>query len=205
MLQSSSDSEDQDFENNEIYKRNLRRFFSDLRQQAHHIYALLDGAPKSVFWIVLDNDDLASPEQAFALKEFYANLSKFHDNKDTFRVYFKAYFFRDEWDVCVPGWELMDNAFTGDEQFEICDTNELSVAVLEKEWPHVLAYLCREAILSNKPFRLDDETPLQYGFTRQDISLLQEPVARFNAKIIDELREQYDKLAAIDCLHHTRQ
>lgn len=205
MLQSSSYVEDQDFENSEIFKRNLRRFFSDLREQTHHIYALLADAPKSAFRIVQDNEDSDAPEQAFTLKEFYANLSKFHDNKDTFRVYFKAYFFRDEWDACVPGWELMDNAFTGDEQFEIADMNELSVAVFEKEWLHLLAYLCREAILSNRPFRLDDETPLQYGFTRQDISLLQEPVARFNAKIINELREQYDKLAAIDCLHHTRQ
>lgn len=187
----------------EIYKRDLRRFFSDLRQQAHHIYALLAGAPKSIFWIVLDNDDLDAPEQSFTLKEFYANLGKFHDNKDTFRVYFKAYFFRDEWDACVPGWELMDNTFTGDEQFEICDTNELSVAVFEKEWPHLLAHLCRETILLNKPMQLNRENIKQYKFTYRDVKLLRDAVARCNERIVAELREQYDKLAAIACLHET--
>lgn len=201
MSQKTPDYSDDMF--GDIYKRDLRRFFSDLRQQAHHIYALLAGAPKSIFWIVLDNDDLDAPEQAFTLKEFYANLGKFHDNKDTFRVYFKAYFFREEWDACVPGWELMDNAFTGDEQFEICDTNELSVAVLEKEWPHVLAYLCREAILSNKPMRLNRENIKQYKFTYGDVKLLRDAVARCNERIVAELREQYDKLAAIACLHET--
>ena len=47
-----------DYFDDSIYKRDLRRFFVALREQAHPIYALLNGAPKSAFWIVLENDDL---------------------------------------------------------------------------------------------------------------------------------------------------
>lgn len=98
----------------------------------------------------------------------------------------------------------MDNAFTGEEQYEICGPEDLTVAEFEKEWPHMLANLCRDAILSNRPLEFYAETTRQYGFTRQDIALLQEPVARFNRLIIDQLRAQYDRLAAIDCLHRTK-
>lgn len=187
-----------------IYKRDLRRFFVDLRKQAHYIYALLEGAPKSVFRIVLDNDDLDTDEQRFTVQEFYANVAKFHHRKDTFRVYFKAYFFRDEWDECVPCWELMDNPFNGVDNFEVTNNGELTPADFEKEWPHLLAYLCRKQILANAPFKLDRETIKHYKFSYGDVKLLREPAARINERIIVELRAQYDRLAAIDCLHRTK-
>ena len=183
-----------------IYKRDLSRFFVELRKQAHHIYALLAGAPKSVFWIVLDEEDAFPNEKTFSIEEFQANCGKF-GAEDAFRVYFNAYFFRDEWDECFPCWELMDNPFNGVDKFEVTNKRELTPAEFESEWRRMFAYLCRDAILSNRPFRLDDETIRRYGFTPQDVALLQESVALFNARVIAELRAQYDKLAAIDCLH----
>lgn len=188
-------------ESGEIYKRDLRRFFDDLKQRAHHIYALLAGAPKSAFWIVLDRDDPHASELSFTIKEFYTALGRFRSGKDTFRVYFRAYFFRDERDACFPGWEVADPRFNGEEQFEICDTEELTAAEFEKEWPHLLAHLCREAILANAPMRLSRETIKRFGFSRADVDLLREPVAQCNWRAIAELREQYDRLAAIACLH----
>lgn len=196
--------EDRDFADYRIYERDLIRFFAALRRQAHHIYALLTGAPKSVFWIVLDDEDAFPDEKTFSPEEFQANVGKFGAG-DSFRVYFSIYYFREEWDECVPCWELMDNPFNGEDKFEVAGKRDLTVAEFESEWRHLFAYLCRDAILANKPFRLDDETIRQYGFTPQDVALLQEPLARFNAKIIDELRAQYDRLAAIDCLHGTEQ
>ena len=184
-----------------IYKRDLRRFFVDLRKQAHYIYALLEEAAKSVFWIVLENEDSDADEQIFTVKEFYANVAKFHHRKDTFRLYFKAYFFRDEWDECVDGWRFMDNPFNGIAKYEISDPGELSVDVFVKEWPHLFACLCRKQILANAPFRLDRETIKHYKFSYGDVRLLREPAARINKRIIAELRAQYDRLAAIDCLH----
>ena len=186
-----------------IYKRDLRRFFVDLRKQAHYIYALLEGAPKSVFWIVLENEDSDADEQTFTVKEFYANVAKFHHRKDPFRLYFEAYFFRDEWDECVDGWRFMDNPFNGKIKYEISDPGELSVDVFEKEWPHLFACLCRKQILANAPFRLERETIKHYKFSYGDVKLLREPAVRINKRIIAELRAQYERLAAIDCLHET--
>ena len=170
-----------------IYKRDLRRFFVDLRKQAHYIYALLEGAPKSVFWIVLENEDSDADEQTFTVKEFYANVAKFHHRKDTFRLYFEAYFFRDEWDECVDGWRFMDNPFNGKIKYEISDPGELSVDVFEKEWPHLFACLCRKQILANAPFRLERETIKHYKFSYGDVKLLREPAVRINKRIIAEL------------------
>lgn len=70
---------------------------------------------------------------------------------------------------CIPGWKLIDNAFTGEEQYEICGPEDLTVAEFEKEWPHMLANLCRDAILSNRPLGFDAET------TRQDIACCRNP------------------------------
>lgn len=193
--------DDFDFPDTCIYKRDLRRFFTALREQAHYIYALLGRAPKSAFWIVLENDDLECEEQTYSLQEFYANLAAFHDRKDTFRVYTKGYFFRDEWDAECPYWEAMDNPFNGELTDEINHAKELTVAEFKEAYLHFLAYLCRQLIYENNPLGFTRATISRYGFTREDVKLLREPVARINERIIAELRAQYDALAAIDCLH----
>lgn len=188
-----------------IYKRDLRRFFVELRKRAHHIYALLWGAPKSVFWIVQDNSEDDEDEPRFSVSEFYANVVKFHPSKVTFRVYFNAYFFRNEWDECVEFWESMDNPFNGETRCEIRDTGDLSVGAFEKEWPHLFARMCRQQILANAPFVLNRETVRRYKFSRKDVKLMRESVARCNGRIVAELREEYARLAAIDCLHEPKQ
>ena len=193
--------DDFDFPDTSIYKRDLRRFFVALREQAHPIYALLNGAPKTAFWIVLENDDPECEGQTYSLKEFYANLAAFHNRKGTFRVYFNAYFFREEWDKCLPCWDVMDNPFNGETGYEIRNKEELTVTEFKNEYLHLLAYLCRQQIYENNPLRFTRATISHYGFTREDVKFLREPVARINERIIAELRAQYDALAAIDCLH----
>lgn len=204
MLQPLPYPEDPNYETNEIHAGDLLRFFDQLRGQAHHLYALLAEAPESVFWIVQDDEEAFPDEKTFSMRDFQTHAGEF-GAEQTFRVYFRAYFFREEWDACVPCWELMDNPFDGEEKSEITNQSELTVPDFESEWLRIFAYICREAILSNAPFRLDADTVCRYGFTLQDIALLEEPLTRFNAKIIAELRAQYDMLAAIDCLHRPEQ
>ena len=52
----------------------------------------------------------------------------------------------------------------------------------------------------NAPFELTRETIKHYGFSREDVKLLRDCIASNNRRIIDELREEYERLKAIDCL-----
>ena len=70
----------------EIRKRDLRSFFTDLREQEHYMYAILTKSPQSVFCIVKDSDDWNEPETAYSIREFLAFLGSFHNKKDSFRT-----------------------------------------------------------------------------------------------------------------------
>ena len=120
--------------------------------------------------------------------------------RDSFRVNFNAYFFRNQWDKEIPEWELMDNPFNGEDRFCATSRKELTVEIFVTEYPHLLAYLCRRAVLENAPFELTRETIKHYGFSREDVKLLRDCIASNNRRIIDELREEYERLKAIDCL-----
>lgn len=97
-------------------------------------------------------------------------------------------------------WELMENPFNGEERFCATSRKELTVEIFVTEYPHLLAYLCRRAVLENAPFELTRETIKHYGFSREDVKLLRDCIASNNRRIIDELREEYERLKAIDCL-----
>lgn len=109
-------------------------------------------------------------------------------------------FFREQWATKFPEWELMENPFNGEERFCATSRKELTVEIFVTEYPHLLAYLCRRAVLENAPFELTRETIKHYGFSREDVKLLRDCIASNNRRIIDELREEYERLKAIDCL-----
>ena len=184
----------------DIRKSDIRQFFDDLKKTAHFVYATLYGAPKSVFWITLDDEESHPDEKTFSVAEFNDNYESFDSRIDSFRVNFNAYFFRNQWDEEIPEWELMDNPFNGEDRFCATIRKELTVEIFVKEYPYLLAYLCRQAILENTPFELTRETVKQYGFSREDVKLLRDCIASSNRRLIDELRGEYERLKAIDCL-----
>ena len=184
----------------DIRKSDIRQFFDDLKKTAHFVYATLYGAPKSVFWITLDDEESHPDEKTFSVAEFNDNYESFDSRIDSFRVNFNAYFFRNQWDEEIPEWELMDNPFNGEDRFCATSRKELTVEIFVKEYPYLLAYLCRQAILENTPFELTRETVKQYGFSREDVKLLRDCIASSNRRLIDEMRGEYERLKAIDCL-----
>lgn len=103
----------------DIRKSDIRQFFDDLKKKAHFVYAILCGAPKSVFWITLDDEESHPDEKTFSVAEFNDNYENFDSRIDSFRVNFNAYFFREQWATKFPEWELMENPFNGDECFFI--------------------------------------------------------------------------------------
>ena len=183
----------------DIRKSDIRQFFDDLKKKAHFVYAILCGAPKPVFWITLDDEESHPDEKTFSVAEFNDNYENFDSRIDSFRVNFNAYFFREQWATKFPEWELMENPFNGEERFCATSRKELTVEIFVTEYPHLLAYLCRRAVLENAPFELTRETIKHYGFSREDVKLLRDCIASNNRRIIDELREEYERLKAIDC------
>ena len=101
----------------DIRKSDIRQFFDDLKKKAHFVYAILCGAPKSVFWITLDDEESHPDEKTFSVAEFNDNYENFDSRIDSFRVNFNAYFFREQWATKFPEWELMENPFNGEERF----------------------------------------------------------------------------------------
>lgn len=76
---------------------------------------------------------------------------------------------------------------------------ELTVGSMEKWLPHILANICRTALLENTPFLLlNENVKAQYGFIRTDIEQLRDIVTRCNFRIVDELGDEYERLKSID-------
>ncbi|MBR2217458.1 MAG: hypothetical protein IJ850_03850, partial [Alistipes sp.] len=88
-----------------------------------------------------------------------------------------------------------------EDRFEAVSRDELSVEIFTGEFPHLLACICRQAILGNEPLEATPETAAQYGFSPEEMNALGAQIARCNRRIIAELREDYERLKAIDCLH----
>jgi len=180
----------------DIRKSDIRQFLDDLEKQAHTLYATVLALPESLFWIVQEDT-----EQTFSVAGFIENYENFDSCLDSFCVGFNVYFFRDEWDEIVSDRELTDNFYNGEDRFEAVSRNELSVEIFTGEFPHLLASICRQAILGNEPLEATPETAVQYGFSPEEMNALGAQIARCNWRIIAELREDYERLKAIDCLH----
>lgn len=187
-----------DLEEPLIYKYDLLKFLRTLRREARHIYSVLTGAPIDCVWIWEEEDDTEG-KRTFAVNDFLSQYNRFKSNRDRFCLCFKTYYFREEWSGNIPAWQLLDTTFNGEDIFSIDYKSELSIDTLSKELPHLLAHLCRRAILNNTPLLLTDKTTKkQYGFTRTDIEKLRDVIIRCNLWIVAELRAEYDKLGAID-------
>ena len=180
----------------DIRKSDIRQFLDDLEKQAHTLYATVLALPESLFWIVQEDT-----EQTFSVAGFIENYENFDSCLDSFCVGFNVYFFRDEWDEIVSDRELTDNLYNGEDRFEAVSRDELSVEIFTGEFPHLLASICRQAILGNEPLEATPETAVQYGFSPEEMNALGAQIARYNRRIIAELREDYERLKAIDCLH----
>ena len=180
----------------DIRKSDIRQFLDDLEKQAHTLYATVLALPESLFWIVQEDT-----EQTFSVAGFIENYENFDSCLDSFCVGFNVYFFRDEWDEIVSDRELTDNFYNGEDRFEAVSRDELSVEIFTGEFPHLLASICRQAILGNEPLEATPETAAQYGFSPEEMNALGAQSARCNRRIIAELREDYERRKTIDCLH----
>ena len=180
-------------EDEDIRKSDIRQFLDDLEKQAHPIYATVRALPESVIWIMQYDT-----ERKFSVAGFIENYDGFDSSRDTFRIGFNVYFFCDERDEEDPDREQTDNP--GEDRFEAETRDELTADIFTREFPHLLAYACRQAILKNAPLGATPETAAQFGFSPEDMETLGGLIAGCNRRVIAELYEDYERLRAIDCL-----
>lgn len=156
----------------DIRKSDIRQFFDDLKKKAHFVYAILCGAPKSVFWITLDDEESHPDEKTFSVAEFNDNYENFDSRIDSFRVNFNAYFFREQWATKFPEWELMENPFNGEERFCATSRQGADGRNFRNGISAFVGLPVPSAVLENAPFELTRETIKHYGFSREDVKLL---------------------------------
>lgn len=184
-----------------IYKSDLHVFLQKLKKEARHAYAVLTGAPVDYVWICKSESMDDSYEEKFSIKEFLEQYARFKPNRDQFEFCVKVYYFRDDLKYMTSLCSQIESMPVGEDTFTLDYKAELSVETITRELPNILAYICREAILANAPLLLVDESvKRQYGFKRPDIEKLRGIVIKCNQSIVKELRAEYDRLGAIDCV-----
>lgn len=192
-------------DNEVIYKYDLLKFLRRLRKESRHIYRVLAGAPLDYVWINKSEGGVLEGEETLSVDDFIARYGSFKAKRDEFRLCFKCYYLRCERYILDPDWRSRDTPITGEEIFSADYKGELASNVIAEEFPHLIAYMCREAILVNHPFMLMEESvKKQYGFVRPDVEKLRNVVNYYNQNIVEELREEYDRLGAIECVKDCR-
>lgn len=187
------------FDNELIYKHGLHQFLRTLKREARHIYAVLYGAPTDCVWINKNEGDFGSCEKQLSVKEFLAKYGEFNGHEDQFKLCFKVYYFQSDWGTYMPNWRQMNPPFSGTYIESLDYIEELTVETMAEFLPHILANICRNALLENTPFLLlNGNVKEQYGFVRTDIEKLREIVTRCNLRLVDDLAAEYECLKAID-------
>ena len=193
LLETDEDVKTEDDSPSLDYRRDIRSILTALYERAPYIYALFKAAPKTEFRIALTEDfsrgDL--PDETYTIPEFCARYGSFKPKGQIFLISFSVY-------------RKHGEVFCSPEGTALCeiDSEDLDMAVEEivSEFPNYMMCRCRKAILANEPLTIDEETIARHALTAEDAARLRRIVERCNTEIIAELRGQYERLAAIDCV-----
>ena len=183
LLETDEDVKTEDDSPSLDYRRDIRSILTALYERAPYVYALFKAAPKTEFRIALTEDfsrgDL--PDETYTIPEFCARYASFKPKGQIFLISFSVYCTEKEREET---YRKHGEVFCSPEGTALCeiDSEDLDTAV------------------ANEPLRVDDETIAHYALTAEDAARLRRIVRRCNTKIVAELRGQYERLAAIDCL-----
>ena len=155
-----------------IRKSNMYKFVKLLHAQAQSVFSLFVKSPKSAVWITMDRGTNETISMSFS--EFIASINRLPKYPACYGLYFRTYFFKDEPSV---------NAGL----FEVIYRESLNVESVKREFPHFLAYICREAILADKPFVLDDAAIRYYKPLHKYVHALQQQIQYCNKRVYAEL------------------
>ena len=174
-----------------IRKADLLAALADLRDGQPFIYAFLRQIPIEEFCILVD-DNARERTERVTVDRFCARYARYDPTDAFFVVRYHTYVYD------KPERKKREYPFTG-EEIGVC-LRRSDLSDLKDRFTDILRYQLRKAILANRPFRLTDEVCREYGFRAEECEQFRALVDRENRQLVEKLRGEYSRLAAIDCL-----
>lgn len=174
----------------DIYKHEMKQFLEEIRLKEHWLYALMHNAPQSSIVIIREGSErLDFGEMSVA--DFERQYDNFDPKEESFALCMRLYDFDDETEL--PDYEEHDDAPTLDMLF----MKELKIEKIIEEFPHILAHICRQAIMDGNPLTMDDATIEKYGFTTDDVKRLRSRITKTNDCLMKKFRKDSEWLKKI--------
>lgn len=149
---------------NYILKSNLWKFFKALRAQANLIYCLLAASPMRYAWISIHDKADSANQRRITIAQFVNSLKKIPATDKHYRLSIRLY---------DP---LTDRSST----YEATLLQELSVELMRKMFPSMIAFHCEEGARQGEPFELTPQMIGHYKFKTRYIEELQENINNYN-------------------------
>ncbi len=184
------------------FRREIRLILCALRDKAPYIYAFFRKASVEVFHIALD-EDFQSPDrfEKMSIERFCKKYKSFRPKDCIFSLNFMTYCTEKERKKEYKASSVLECSPDGLYLYSVEEVDpDAAVEEILGTFPHFMLYLCRKAILANKPLVIDAETIEHYGLSHDDAAVVRKLVNKCNKTIVSELRTHYETLAAIDCL-----
>lgn len=147
-----------------ILKSNMWKFFKALRAQANPIYCLLAASPMRYAWIAIHDKADSANQRRITIAQFVNSLKKIPATDKHYRLSIRLY---------DP---LTDRSST----YEATLLQELSVELMRKMLPSMIAFHCEEGARLGEPFELTPQIIEHYKFKMRYIEELQEIINNYN-------------------------
>ncbi len=154
-----------------IRKNNMWKFIKKLRAEYQPIFALFCRCPLSTVWI--DTNDGAL---RLSFSDFINEMSGLPNYPVTYRLHFKTYRFKGD----CSGVRVVSKEYR----------DELTLEAIDSDFPHLMAYICREAFIAGEPFEITSQNYKELGVLRKHRDWMQSMVKRCNEQIVEELRSE---------------
>lgn len=172
----------------------LKEKLSEIRSNAHYVYALMSGLPKENFYILRYFDHYKLEDgydnldaNTFSLQEFLAKCDTMHP-EDYFGITFKVHL------------DKVDTEFIEiyTDTISISHTPEFIIESLKNIVDEFLSSYCEWCLRANQPFSLTEQIIERFGFTDEDVKELWPRLEHFNTEAKKRIWDEYYNLVGLD-------
>lgn len=169
-------------QDNYILKSNLWKFFKTLRAQANPIYCLFVASPIAYAWVTIIDKMDSTIQKRISIAQFINTLKKMPSTSKYYRLSINTY----------------DIDMDSKQSVEISLQHELSLEVVTRLLPAIIANHCIEANRRGERFEMNDSIRKQYKFKEKYIDELQLIMDQCN----NAIDEKSNKIKHIQTLTH---